>query len=490
MSKNAALYGALENLKRAIGGDGELKALLNAIAAADGDKAVVRSSVCTVDEKWVEAVERGISFIENAIKEERRFIRTDGDVLPVEKIKRVSKESVQHLARHSDLVRGWKSGDEVVPDKLLTVERLNDYATYENRFLYMLLRMLKEFVENKYSQILKASVYHGEYTSRKSVRVGGRRLELDIRISDENAGDELLNGNILGRVDQLRQSIAFCLRTPLMVEVSKSDVIHSGLTKTNILKMDRNFKGAVELYDFLLAYKGDGFTSESSEREIELGGSAGCDSAIPAILSSFITYEQGMGLEKTFKENYENIERCRLDEQRAAIQIGVDEKGAENYMIMLQNRNAQLEEAARQLVSAREEIARLNAHLASLNEECAGLKLQIVDLNALNDDIKHTAENAQKTAEEASEQLLKERAEKELIKARLTAARERCGLIDDEDFISEEQFNALERDYETLGRLVCKKWKGVKKELRSKFYTDLKSRLFVKKQRRKGKANE
>lgn len=482
MEENAALYGAIENLKRAVGADGELKALLNALAAAQGDRAVVKSSVCAVDEKWVEAVERGLGFIENAIKEERRFIRSDGDVLPIEKIKRASKESVQHLARHSDLINGQKSGDEVVPDKLLSVERLNDYATYENRFLYMLLCMLKEFVERKYAQILKSSVYRGEFTSRKSVRVGGRRLEIDVRVSDENAGDELLNGNILGRIEQLRQSVEFCLRTPLMVEVSKADAIHSGLTKTNVLRMDKNFKQAVELYDFLLAYDGDGFTSRSGEREIQIDEAAGRDFALPAILCAFIAYERGMGLEKSFKESYENAERARLEEQRAAVEKGVaGAGGAEKYIRLVSERNARLEDAAKQLAPAREEIARLNARLEALNAECEGLKVKIAELGAEVESGKAAAENAENAAERAKEELLKERGEKDILLARLTAAREREGLVSAEEFTSEEDFGALERDYETLGKLVRRKWKGVKKALRGEFYADLKSSLFVKK---------
>ena len=36
--------------------------------------------------------------------------------------------------------------DDVIPDKLYMVEKLSDYAVYENRFLYMLLCYLRDFI--------------------------------------------------------------------------------------------------------------------------------------------------------------------------------------------------------------------------------------------------------------------------------------------------------------------------------------------------------
>ena len=48
-------------------------------------------------------MEKGLVHIEKAIKEERQFIRSNGEVLPIEKIKHVSKESIEHLAKLLDI---------------------------------------------------------------------------------------------------------------------------------------------------------------------------------------------------------------------------------------------------------------------------------------------------------------------------------------------------------------------------------------------------
>ena len=73
-------------------------------AAADRDKVEAQRSICTIEEDWVCAIEEGLPFVEKAIREERQFIRQRGEVIPIEKVRRVSKASVSHLARHGELI--------------------------------------------------------------------------------------------------------------------------------------------------------------------------------------------------------------------------------------------------------------------------------------------------------------------------------------------------------------------------------------------------
>ena len=103
----------------------------------ENDKMQITRMICTIDEDWICEIEKGLEFIEKAIKEERQFIYSNGEVMPIEKVKHVSTESVRHLAKHSNLIGKVEEGEDFVPDKLYTVERLNDYAVYENRFLYL-----------------------------------------------------------------------------------------------------------------------------------------------------------------------------------------------------------------------------------------------------------------------------------------------------------------------------------------------------------------
>ena len=87
---------------------------------------------CTIDEEWIKKIEEGLEFVEKAVAEERQFIRVNGEVVPIEKAKKISKHSVEHLAKHSNMITHVPDDPKanLVPDSIYMVEKLNDYAVY------------------------------------------------------------------------------------------------------------------------------------------------------------------------------------------------------------------------------------------------------------------------------------------------------------------------------------------------------------------------
>ena len=165
------LYRALIDYRKNTLQSNDCKGHRTAIVAADpeNDLIEVTRKNCTIEDDWIEAIEKGLEFIDKAIREERQFIRSNGEVIPIEKVKRVSKDSVEHLARHSNFfTRAPKEGEDMIPEHLYTVERLSDYAVYENRFLYMLLCYLRDFIGMRYEKIVEmTNTYNGKMEMRK-----------------------------------------------------------------------------------------------------------------------------------------------------------------------------------------------------------------------------------------------------------------------------------------------------------------------------------
>ena len=79
-------YRALLEYRQQTQSDIACTALRSSIAGADTEQdiIVVTRALCTIDEDWVEAIEAGLVHIEKAIKEERQFIRSNGEVIPIE----------------------------------------------------------------------------------------------------------------------------------------------------------------------------------------------------------------------------------------------------------------------------------------------------------------------------------------------------------------------------------------------------------------------
>jgi hypothetical protein len=303
-------YRALREYRALTLDNRECRLQRNAIAQAntENDKIVITRNICTVDEDWIIEIEKGLIFVEKAINEERQFIYSNGEVVPIEKVKHVSKDSVQHLAKHSNLITKEQTGPDIIPDQIYSVERLNDYAVYENRFLYMLLCYLRDFVTIRYDKILELSNrYDGVLRMDKEVTLPNRKITYTVDLHDVRKDDKYLrehnpSKDVIDRIDLILKTIMAFLSTPLMEIAGKAAKLKPPITKTNVLKMDNNFKGAVALYDFIIAYDKPGYSTESHAHEFSPFGEDVADefSEVGALMT-FMVYEHGLGLEEELK---------------------------------------------------------------------------------------------------------------------------------------------------------------------------------------------
>lgn len=353
--------------------------------------------ICTVDTDWVEAIEEGMVHVEKALKEERQFIRSNGEVIDIEKVKNVSKDSVEHLSRHSNLITRYEEGEDVVPDRLYTVERLSDYAVYENRFLYMLLCYLRDFITVRYNKILELEhTYNGSMEMNKTIVMTKRSLNFEIKLSEERKDDLYLkrqseSRDIIVRIgNQLKLVLAF-LATPLMQEVSKSPMLKPPITKTNVLRMNHNFRGAMALYEYISAYDKPGYTAtESVSTQNPFRMDVADEMAEIVMLASFLTYEHGLNLKNELQIEYDleeerrkEEEKRKLQEQLRALKHRIRESGEspEEYMLMLEKVNRLLREDSEKLAIAKQEIEQYKNEISTLENQKRALTDEVARLN-------------------------------------------------------------------------------------------------------------
>jgi len=402
MNQLDVYYRALKDYRVLTESSRECTAFRKAIASADpeNDSILITRNTCTVDEDWIIEIEKGLIFIEKAIKEERQFIYSNGEVLPIEKVKHIGKESVVHLAKHSNLITREQEGDEIIPDQLYSVERLNDYAVYENRFLYMLLCYLRDFVTIRYNKILDLSnKYDGVLKINKEIALPKQKITYSVDLHEERKDDKYLRENnpskdIIDRIDLILKTILAFLATPLMEIAGKAAKLKPPITKTNILKMDKNFKGAVALYDYIIAYEKPGYSVESNNVELSPFSEALADEISEAgALLSFLMYEYGLGLNEALKISYKaeeerrKAERIKQKEEQLEVlkrKLSNLEETPEEYILalekhikLLQNEGKQLEPLRAKINDLKEKEVKLCSEIDSLKDESQMLKKQI-----------------------------------------------------------------------------------------------------------------
>lgn len=406
MNQLDVYYRALLDYRRQTLADHNCSVLCNAIAAADTeqDTIIITRSSCTIETDWLEAIEKGLVYVEKAIKEERQFIRSNGEVIPIEKVKHVSRDSVEHLAKHSNLITSYEEGEDIIPEKLYTVERLNDYTVYENRFLYMLLRYLHDFVSVRYSEILdQTNTYEATVAFNKKVISHKQNIDYTVSMHDVKRDDPYLTKNnpsrdIIDRISSILKIVIAFLNTPLMQEVAKVPMLKPPITKTNVLKMNNNFKGAMALYEFIIAYDKKGYTIEKQVIELApFGDDLAGELAEAGGLISFLAYEYGLGINAELKNSYlreeerrkveeiekraERIETLKRRLKNSEIPIEEYTTTLEDQLRDLQGESERAEKLTEELELERHTSAQLEKKVDQLSSEIEALKSEIEDLN-------------------------------------------------------------------------------------------------------------
>ena len=395
--------------------------------------------LCTIEEDWIKAIEEGLVYVEKAVAEERQFIRTNGEVVPIEKVRKISKDSVEHLAKHSDMITHVPEEEEdlLIPDELYMVEKLSDYAVYENRFLYMMLCYIKNFIEYRLENIENLRrTYIGDMYINKVVTTPKRTLTIETKIHDERKNNPFpiadeSSAQLVKRIEDCRQIIDALLKTELMTQVAKTPMIKPPIVKTNVLKMNNNFKRALALYDYIASYKGLGYTYEEVNYNFAPFTEKVADEiAEAANLMAFLEYKVGNDIEKVLERTYNEEERRRKEEEQKKLIQRLQKlkkralesnKTLEEYMLVLEERNRQLEKDSEELAHVRLEVESLLRQIDAINAEKAELNRQI---DGLKDEIEQKEREIAELNQKYIEDMAAAKSEYESNINKLTAEKE------------------------------------------------------------------
>ena len=216
--------------------------------------------------EWVDLMEDTMRYLDNIMRNPNRFIINEDEIVKVELAKRVTVDSIKHLARHTNLIQEIdEKTEEVKPSKILNINKEETFNTYENRFIYTLVTNMDTFVSVKKKDLLEGSYLKDDKSIqyKAASMVGKERVTIDLSIKTslhDKKEDGSKNGQSLAeRIDKIERQIVDLKHTELYRSLAKEHIalIRPPIKKTNVILKNTNFQYAVILWNYIQEHFGD-----------------------------------------------------------------------------------------------------------------------------------------------------------------------------------------------------------------------------------------
>ncbi len=236
---------------------------------------ISREEIRRFDERWIKAIESGVTAIEKIIKDPKKFIKTERNVVPIELAKKTTAESVMHLSSHSQFVKDIDENGNVIPSKILNITAEDDYAIYENRFIKCLVDRLAVFMEIRYeyltNHVLTLDSDFMKVTAKVKMDEATYEIESKVKVSipGKDAGKRDKNEALMRKIALLRRRIQFLSQSEFMERLKDSKPIPFPVKMTNILRKNVDYHEAYKLSKFLDEYDQFGIRIRVKETQKE-----------------------------------------------------------------------------------------------------------------------------------------------------------------------------------------------------------------------------
>lgn len=226
---------------------------------------------------WIDMIESCITNLDNIVRNPRKFIVIEEDIVDISLARAISTESVKHLAQHTNLIASVDKDGNVTPNKILNTTKEESFEIYENRFIYTLLRNLSNFITRRMDAIKKAYVNDNimELDVNANFFMGKTRVFYNLELigsMPSNAEEEIQGADldIVERVTKLQRIISDFLSSPFAKQMVNSAPVRPPITRTNVILKNPDFKKALVLWQFIESYTKMGFSVENVSEKVDI----------------------------------------------------------------------------------------------------------------------------------------------------------------------------------------------------------------------------
>ena len=218
----------------------------------------------TIDVSWVEAIENGLVHVDNFLRNPRRTIEDVEEIVPIALSRKITVESIKHLAQHTDLIQSYdKKTGKITPSKILNVHKEESLMTYENKFVNTLIDRLYLFINIRYEKLAKVAKDEQAYTLGYHTAINdekGGKLKIEVKmetISSLESKNE--HGyTVWQRVEKLKKVIEGYKGSELCTKLGNA-YIRPPVMRTNAIMKNVDLKACLTLWQYIEGYDNAGY---------------------------------------------------------------------------------------------------------------------------------------------------------------------------------------------------------------------------------------
>jgi len=243
-----------------------------------------------IDYGWLDVLEDTIYNLDKIVRNPRRFIIQEEEVVIVEKIKNVTQLAVKHLSQHSENIQDIEEDGFVRPSKLLNVHKEDTNDIYENRFIYTLVKRLEEFMQRQLQviELVSSKEINRKVHYKASTQIENRHIEIELNMKEHNEYETTEKGmNYKERILNCYEMVCAFRNSEMIKSLIGCTPVQNPIRKTNMIKKEPNFQKAVILWNALddfeyrdpkvISYDNKVDSSKETKDEFTLGYFINCN---------------------------------------------------------------------------------------------------------------------------------------------------------------------------------------------------------------------
>lgn len=216
-----------------------------------------------LDYEWIDIIEDVLPYLDNILRNPKRFIVNDEEIVKVELARKVTVESVIHLTQHTNFIQKIDKNGDVKPSKILNINREESLDTYENRFIFTLLNNLRNFYEERVSATGGTSycLDKNNIIYIANSKVNSEEINVKFEINDtskviKGTGGAKNGFSFEDRLKKIKIQMDGFFGSELYTTLAKLHVplVRSPIRHTNVILKNPNFKKAEELWNYIQAF--------------------------------------------------------------------------------------------------------------------------------------------------------------------------------------------------------------------------------------------